>query len=401
MASVVTKDTYNKIIKQFISEDGCSDLHIRGNEKPYFRINGTIRPELAYESLAPEHTKGFIEYLIDIRYNQDVAEKVKAEVFHCNKELDMSIAFDNNTRARVNAFLNNGNWGATLRKIPKEIPSIEQLGFYPEHIAKIDSISNKKEGLILITGQTGSGKSTTLAAIIKLINESRERHVITIEDPIEFYHHNNKCLITHREVGAYSDTQTFATGIRAALREDPDIILIGELRDPETAMTAIQAAQTGHIVLATLHTNSVAESITRLVDMFPADRAKSVKSSLASSLAMIVSQRLLPNNIGKRTLAYEMLLNNSGIASLINEDIIQTTRIIEKMTQNMSDGGMLPLNYCLKRLILDKDESRRISKDIALEYSYDKSALETLTKDIASAMGNQNDNKPSSKTPVW
>lgn len=374
-----------KILLEFSNNDDCSDLHLRTNQHPYFRVNGVLSPNVDYQALTEEESKEFVAGLIKIRYgNKDVSNDIIEMVNNSNKELDMSITLPNGgNRARVNIFLNNFKLAVVLRKIPKEIPNIETLGFFNEHINKINEISNKKEGLILVTGQTGSGKSTTLAAILKMINETRQRHIITIEDPIEFYHENKKSLITHREVGKFSDTSSFESGIRASLREDPDVILIGEMRDAETAIAAIQAAQTGHIVLATLHTNSVAESITRLVDMFPSDKAKSIKASLANSLSMIISQRLVPNTIGKRTLAYELMVSNNAVKNLITEDVIKTTRILEQMTQNMNTSDvMLPLNYCLKRLINEKNDSKRITKKTALEYTYDKPGLSSLIKDI-------------------
>lgn len=366
-----------------------SDLHIRSNKHIYIRKNGTLEIHDNNTILNNEELISIIKEIIWYKY-KEATEEVKNNILNDlkdrGKELDMSIELPRADggkpyfRARLNIFKTNAGYGLVLRVIPSNHMTLDDLNLFPEHAEVIRKFLKKKEGLILITGQTGSGKSTTMAAMLNEINTSAAKHIITIEDPVEFYHHDIKSLITHREVGPYSDTKTFESGIRAALREDPDVIQIGEMRDAETALSALQAAQTGHIVLATLHTNNCAETILRLIDMFPSDKTKGVKNSLANSLLMILSQRLVKNVEGKYILVYEILTKSKAIATTLLKDDFKGTAILDIMTQNLNEG-MLPLNYCLKRRVEENgDQSLRISIENAKETAYDDVEFMNLLK---------------------
>jgi len=253
-------------------------------------------------------------------------------------------------------------------------------------------MARRKEGLILVTGQTGSGKSTTLAAIINDLNENDKKKILTIEDPVEFVHQQKNSDIVQREVGEFADTQSFYTGLKAALREDPDIILVGEIRDEETALAAMQAAQTGHIVFATLHTNSAAETITRIIDMFPPEKERSIKTTLASSLRMIISQKLAPSLDGKRKLIYEILVNNTEIQNQIVKEKFDDSHVKRSINSGRStEDKMIPMEYCL----LERVKKREISEKTAIEYANYKDEIKQLIeKNIAntSAASSQTSN---------
>jgi len=365
-----------------------SDLHIRSDKKIYIRKSGSLETH-NNTVLTNEDMIHIIKQIIDYKY-KDSDDSVKDEIFNNlknqNKEIDISIELPTKNsekstyRARLNIFKTNSGYGLVLRIIPKKMKTIDELNLFSEHNDVIRKLLKRKEGLILITGQTGSGKSTTMAAMLHEINMYSKKHIITIEDPVEFYHDDIQSLITHREVGPYSDTKTFESGIRAALREDPDVIQIGEMRDAETALSALQAAQTGHIVLATLHTNNAAETILRLIDMFPSDKTKGVKNSLANSLLMIVSQRLVKNVKGEYILAYEILTKSKAISTTLLKDDFKDAAIFDTMTQNMHEG-MLPLNYCLKRRVEEtSNEYLKISLESAMETAYDLVEFMNLLK---------------------
>jgi len=366
-----------------------SDLHIRGNKKIYIRKSGSLEEFDNNLMLSNEEVLSIIKEIIEYKYNaydEEIKDNILNDLKNKGQELDLSIELPIKGggkpifRARLNIFKTNGTYGLVLRVIPTNHITLEELNLFQEHTDIIKRLLKRKEGLILITGQTGSGKSTTMAAMLDNINSSVKKHIITIEDPVEFYHEDKQCLVTHREVGKYSDTQTFESGIRAALREDPDVIQIGEMRDAETALSALQAAQTGHIVLATLHTNNCAETILRLIDMFPSDKTKGVKNSLSNSLLMILSQRLVKNAKGKYILVYEMLTKNTAISTLLLQDNFKKAGILDTMTQKMEEG-MIPLNYCLKRRIEETgNEDLKISIEAAKEITYDETELTSLLK---------------------
>jgi twitching motility protein PilT len=370
-----------KIFNEFANDNESSDLHLRSNDYPILRTKNTIvRLSTEFEKITKGRMIEFVRNLFQIRYGEDIGTNKFNNFALSNAEYDMAIMLpESSYRCRVNIFKSLSNFGVVLRKIPSKMPNLEKLNFYPEHVRKIKDMIERKEGLILVTGQTGSGKSTTLASIIDYINHTSSKHIITIEDPVEFMHTSNKSVITHREVGDSSDTASFEKGLISSLREDPDIILVGEIRDAETAMAAIQASQTGHIVFATLHTNSAPETILRIIDMFPATKEKSIKTSLASSLKMIISQKLAPSVTNGRILLYEILINTNSVQNLIVKEDFNEVTIIDQMRANMSnEHSMIPLNYCIVKRMNENDDVIRIDKKTAYEFSNDRGTLEQL-----------------------
>lgn len=351
----------------FANSKDNSDLHIKEGNVPYVRVNGELidKPLSMTKNgiVTEEAVRSILEDIFFSRFKDKFVEKSNDFFDHGYQE-DFAIQINDSVRARVNVFKSLGKVNIALRQIPSIMPNINDIGFMPMHLNLIKNFVQKREGLILITGQTGSGKSTTLASLINEINETVRKHIITIEDPVEFKHTNKKSVISHREVGDGNDTESFFTGLRAALREDPDIILVGEMRDAETSLAAIQAAQTGHIVLATLHTNSAAETITRLIDMFPPEKALGIAASIAQSLLMIISQKLIPNTAGRRMLAYEILYNNSTIKQLFVNDIKAIDVKIRDQLKASYNEGMIGL----PRFLADKVKENIVSKNIALEY---------------------------------
>jgi twitching motility protein PilT len=285
-------------------QQGASDLHLVSGSPPYLRVNGEM-VKLKYKAVSDEICRALIfELLTDSQI----------EHFQEFMELDLSHALNGTGRFRVNVFMQRSGIGAVFRLIPEDILTIEELGL-PKQLSDLIDVT---EGLILVTGPTGSGKSTTLAAMIHAINTSQKAHIITIEDPIEFVHHNHLCLINQRELGSH--TQSFSNALRAALREDPDIILVGEMRDLETISLAITAAETGHLVFATLHTNSAIKTVDRVIDVFPEGQQSQIRVMLSESLRGVVAQTLLPRSDGRgRVPAVEVLVNTPAVANLIRE----------------------------------------------------------------------------------
>lgn len=338
----------------FAGNKDRSDLHFKEGNAAVFRIDGELE-EFSISQLggSPIIDRGyaiaFIKDLYKLRWGEEKGSRLFDEFLENGYQDDFAIDINEIVRARVNVYKSMGKLNAALRQIPSEMPSLEHIGFDGLHQNVIKNMLNKREGLVLITGQTGSGKSTTLASLINYINGNVKKHVVTIEDPVEFRHKNNRSLISHREVG--SDTESFFSGLRAALREDPDIILIGEMRDPETALAAMQAAQTGHVVLATLHTNSAAETVTRLLDMFPPEKSDSIRTSLAQALLMIISQKLPPTLTKKRALCYEILLANQQIkASIIRDKQGYDTKIKDVMDMKAGEG-MITMSRNLANMV--------------------------------------------------
>lgn len=375
MDNLILKPITKELFEYFAGNSDRSDLHMKQGNPPYFRTNGKL--EIKSIECSPENimtsdlAKDFICDIFKMRWHEDGEAKFNEYLKHGFQE-DFAIQINERVRARVNVYKSLGTINAALRQIPSEMPVLEHIGFNRPsfggaHLEKIKQILNKKEGLVLITGQTGSGKSTTLASMVNYINSTYSKHIITIEDPVEFRHHNKKSVISHREVGA--DTESFFTGLRASLREDPDIILVGEMRDPETALAAMQAAQTGHIVLATLHTNSAPETLTRILDMFPPEKSKSIKVSLAQSLLMILSQKLPPTVSGKRTLAYELMYMTPQIrTSILKEEDAFDVRIADIISEN-TNRGMIPMARNLSDLV----KNEIIDINTAIEYLTDQS----------------------------
>lgn len=296
-------------------QKGASDLHISSNAQPMMRIDGDM---LKIDGAQVMNSSSVMEVI------KSITNEEQRSIFKQNLELDFSIQFSSQMRFRVNAFFNIYGPAAAFREIPLQIKNFEEIGA-PDIIRSLTSCS---KGLILVVGPTGNGKSTTLATFVDYINSNQKNHIITIEDPVEFTHVNKKSLINQREVG--SSTKSFANALRGALREDPDVILVGELRDIETIQLALTAAETGHLVLATLHTSSAAQTINRIIDVFPAHDKPLARSMLSSSIKAVISQKLVKKVGGGRCAAYEIMVANSSIRNLIREDKVpQINSIIE------------------------------------------------------------------------
>ncbi len=296
--------TLNKLLAVGV-QNGASDIHLRAFEAPTYRVNGMLRP-LKSDKLQPAHTR-----LIALHLLHD--EKVKANIDEV-QEHDCSYNLPDVARFRVNLYRQKGALSAILRIIPSKVPTLESLQL-PSVLSKI---AGEERGLILLTGATGSGKSSTLAAMIDHINRTENVHILTIEDPIEFLHTNQKASISQREIG--SDTPDFNTALRAALRQDPDVILVGEMRDTETIDIALKAAETGHLVLSTVHTTDASKTIGRLVSVFPADEQAMVRARLADNLKATISQRLLPKSDGKgRVVALEIMVQTKTIQEYLRD----------------------------------------------------------------------------------
>jgi twitching motility protein PilT len=329
-------------------EMGGSDLHITNNSPPQIRVDGKLRA-LDMPPLTTVETK-------QLAYS--VLTDNQKHRFEESLELDFSFGIKNLARFRANVFLQRGAVAAVYRTIPYEIRSFKELGL-PAVIAQI---CEKPRGLVLVTGPTGSGKSTTLAAMLDKINKERREHIITIEDPIEYLHNHQGCLVNQREV--HSDTHSFTNALRAALREDPDVVLIGEMRDLETIESALRIAETGHLTFATLHTNSAAQTINRIVDVFPAHQQPQIRAQLSFVLEGIMCQSLLPKASGSgRVLAMEIMIPNSAIRNLIREDKIH--QIYSTMQTGQEKFGMQTFNQALATLYFKK----QITLQLALAMS--------------------------------
>lgn len=318
---------------KFAIKSGASDLHISSGESPMFRIHGDIR-RVDMEPLTSEEVHTMV---------YDILNDQQRKIFEENRELDFSIALGDYGRFRVNVFSQNRGEAAVLRTIPNKVRSFEELG-----LPKIcRAITKAEKGLILVTGPTGSGKSTTLATMVDLINTSFNRHIITIEDPIEFIHESKKCLINQREVGEH--THNFSNALRSALREDPDVILVGEMRDLETISLALTAAETGHLVFATLHTNSAPKTVDRIVDVFPADQQAQIRTMLSETLYAVISQILLKRADEKgRIPALEIMICTPAIRNLIRES--KTAQIVSTL-QTSQKFGMQTMEMAIKNLL--------------------------------------------------
>ena len=324
-----------KIVQYALNLDS-SDIHLEEESPIAIRVNSDI--QLIDKILH----KNDMDILLG-----EILDNEKLDQFNKSGDLDTSIGLDGLSRIRINAYVANEKRCLTLRILPDNLPKWQDLGLPKPFI----ELTNKHRGLVLCTGPTGSGKSTTLAAFINCILETQKRHILTIEDPIEFeFNHTQNSIIHQREVKR--DTKSFSSALKAALREDPDIIYIGEMRDLETIQLAITAAETGHLVLGTLHTSSAAKTVERIVDVFPADQQEQARLQVSTSLAGIMSQTLCKNTAGKRSLAYELLINTPAIANLIRERKVSQ---IYSQLQTGSNDGMNTLEQCLQELI-DKNK---------------------------------------------
>lgn len=329
---MATEITMRDLLQATIDE-GASDLHVRAFMPPELRIHGEL-VAIADEAFTAEETRRLCN---EIMTPEQVAEA------ESNGGTDFALAHEDGTRFRVSVFKERGRWGCVLRMIPSTLLTLEQIGLPPS----IKELLFKPRGLILVTGPTGSGKSTTLASMIDVINQERGVHVVTVEDPIEFYHTSKKSLVTQREVG--SDVPSFAEAIRRALRHDPDVILVGEMRDLETIGAAITAAETGHLVFGTLHTTGAAETIDRIVDAFPVDVQDQVRTQLSVGLQAVISQILLPKlgpdgQVHGRIAAFEIMLATPSVRSRIRDN---KTFQIRSDIQTGAKFGMVTLDACL------------------------------------------------------
>jgi twitching motility protein PilT len=333
----------------FSTEQGASDLHISAGHPPRIRNKGL----LVGLDMAPLSSDETYEALCQI-----MTEEQKRH-FEATLDIDFSIEIPGVSRYRVNIFVQRSGPAAVFRSIPAKILTLDEL-----HMPKVlKTLALREKGLVVVTGPTGAGKSTTLAAMVDFVNETRASHILTVEDPIEFVHESKKCLVNQREVGNH--TKSFANALRAALREDPDVILVGELRDLETTSLAITAAETGHLVLGTLHTNSAAKTIDRLIDVFPAGEQAQVRTMISESLEGIIAQTLLPSKDGQgRVAAVEILIGVPALRNLIRED--KTAQILSVM-QTGAQHGMQSLDQALQNLVmqgrLDRAEAMRVSSN--------------------------------------
>ena len=339
-----------ELLLEEVVKKKASDLHLQVGLPPILRVDGALNPISGADALTEETIETLIFAILDEDQKQILLK---------DKEFDFSFAFGDLGRFRVNAFHERGNLASALRLIPNDIMSIEQLGL-PQTVNKF---ADYPRGLVLVTGPTGSGKSTTLAALINKINNERAAHIITIEDPIEYTHKSKKSIIVQREV--HYDTYSFTAALRSSLREDPDVVLIGEMRDLETISSAITIAETGHLVLATLHTNSASQSIDRMVDVFPPHQQPQIRSQLANILMAICSQRLVPSIGGGRIAAAELLVATPAVRNIIREG---KSHQLEAVIQTGAEHGMQSMDKTLVSLVhngtITYDDARAVAVDL-------------------------------------
>lgn len=347
--------TLPHLLKALVDQKG-SDLHLTVGSPPRMRLDGSLYP-IEVPNMTAQDT---------LRLCYSILTDEQRKSFEENKELDLAFSVKNLARFRANIFLQQGSVGGVFRFIPAVVPSMKDLGLP----LIFDRLCSLPRGLVLVTGPTGSGKSTTLAAMIDHINQTRREHILTIEDPVEFVHQHASCLLNQREVGG--DTKTFGKALKSALRQDPDVILVGELRDFETISLAVTAAETGHLVFGTLHTNSCVSTLTRIIDVFPADQQRQIRSQLSLSLQATISQVLLPANGGGRCAAIEIMIPNNAIRNMIREDKFH--QIYSAMQTGQDGSGMQTLNQVLLQLV----EKKKISPDLAMETSYEAQEFEML-----------------------
>jgi twitching motility protein PilT len=346
----------HQLLKAMI-EKGASDLHITTGTSPQLRIDGKLHP-LRMPPLSPPETKQLCYSVLTDSQKHHFEEK---------NELDLSFSVQKLSRFRANVFVQRGNVAGAFRAIPYKIPTFEELGL-PKIVREL---SDKPRGLVLVTGPTGSGKSTTLATIIDRINQERNEHIVTIEDPIEYLHQHKGCVVNQREVGA--DTASFTGALRYILRQDPDVVLIGEMRDLETIEAALTVAETGHLCFATLHTNSALQTINRIVDVFPPYQQAQIRAQLSFVLEGVMCQALLPKANGPgRAMALEVMIPNSAIRNLIREDKVH--QIYSAMQMGQEKFGMQTMNQSLAALY----KRRVISLEVAMGRSPDNDELRTM-----------------------
>ena len=344
---------------EIVDREKASDLHITTGIPPTIRVNGSLM-QLNMPALGANESKELVEQLLN--KDKDIYTK-----FLERGEIDFSFAIPQIGRFRVNAFRQRGTYAAALRAVGVTIPSMEQLGL-PRHI--LETLSNNTRGLVLVTGPTGSGKSTTLATMINYINEKRKGHILTLEDPIEYLHKHKNSIVNQREIG--SDSRTYSDALRAALREDPDVIFVGEMRDQETISTAITAAETGHLVLSTLHTIGAPQTIDRIIDVFPPHQQQQIKVQLSNILKGVISQQLLPrSDVKGRCIALEIMIGSPAISNLIREG---KTHQIYSQIQTGGLNGMIAMDSSIVRLY----KEGKISLETATNHAQIKDEFKRL-----------------------
>ncbi|HZQ81377.1 MAG TPA: PilT/PilU family type 4a pilus ATPase [Gaiellaceae bacterium] len=341
----------NELLRRAV-DAGASDIHLKLDRPPMVRLDGSVQELTGCAPLTDADLDGYVRAVTAIAPQ-------RYDLFHESGDLDIAYTNDGLPRFRVNAFRQRGATSFALRVIPKEVPRFEDLGL-PKGIKKL---ADEHRGLVLVTGATGSGKTTTLAAMIDYINRSRQSHIVTIEDPIEILHPDHQSIVNQREVGL--DTENFGQALRRALRQDPDTILIGELRDAETAQTALQAAESGHLVFSTLHTVDAAETVGRMIEFFPEGKQQQIRSIMAGVLRGVISQRLLPRAGGGRVAAVEVMIVNARIADLIRENKP------EEITDAIAEGDFFDMQTFQKALI-NKVLEGAVDREVAANASSSK-----------------------------
>ncbi len=355
MATVDYKRELNDLIDIVVSEN-ASDLHLSTGSHPIVRVTGSLIPLVKKPILTTEDVDGFARVLMSEQKYSDYIKTFEADFSYSHKD---------GVRFRGNGFFQTGTQAIALRLIPNQIRTLEELGLPPI----LESFVQRPQGFFLCVGPVGQGKSTTLAAMIELINQNRAEHIVTIEDPIEYVYQPKKALIVQREVGV--DTNSFEAALNSAFRQDIDVVLVGEMRNAETIGTAVTAAETGHLVFSTLHTNNAAQTIDRIIDSFPAQQQEQIRIQLAGSLAGIFSQRLVPKISGGLAPAYELLINNNAVANLIRE---KRTHEIQTVIETGLEHGMIDMNRSLSQMVKDGV----ITVENAFAYSTNPKGLERI-----------------------
>jgi len=351
-------DTQIKELLEITIKENASDLHLSAGHPPMLRIADRLTPLVKMKKLSASDTQGLAFALL----SEEQQQRLLAV-----KEIDLSYNLEGRARFRINVFFQRGYVSCALRQIPKKIPTLEELNL-PLILRRFSQAS---QGFVLVCGPSSQGKSTTLASLIDEINHSRPDHIITIEDPIEYVFEDDRAIIDQREV--YQDTLSFARALRSTFRQDPDVIMLGEMRDPETMAIAISAAETGHLVFSTLHTNSAAQSIHRIVDSFPSEQQSQIRAQLSGSLLGVVSQRLVPRIKGGLIPACEIMFTTPAVANLIRENKIHELPLV---IETSADAGMISLNRYLANLVKTKE----VSLEAALSCSSDSGELKTLVR---------------------
>jgi twitching motility protein PilT len=369
----------DRLLRHLVST-GSSDLHLRSGQPPIIRLDGDMQRLEQFGVLDEASLRKMIFSVMPERNREEFGE---------THDTDFAHEIPGVSRFRVNALLERNGIGAVFRAIPSKVVSVEQMGITPE----VQRLCYLTKGLVLVTGPTGSGKSTTLCALVDLVNRERSEHVITIEDPIEFVHPNKRCIITQREVGVH--TKSFRNALRAALREDPDIVLVGELRDLETVAIAIETAETGHLVFGTLHTTTAASTVDRIIDQFPADRQDQIRIMLSDSLKGVISQTLCKKIGGGRVAAREILLSTPAVSNLIRESKVFQ---INSVLQTSRRLGMVTLNDALIELV----DKRLVEPSEAYVKAVDKIGFTALLKQrgVVGQFLESGDAKPSQAASV-